>query len=228
MGKKLHYRHHTHCAPCDGVGRESEEPDAWEICHVCGGEGEMKLAQSGLLPFKRICEFCDGRGLSILKPCGTCRGGNSGDGENVDDSSPHRGSRSGKRLRVRGAGGPGRFGGPSGDLYIELEVSEHPFFSRVGADIHFPLPVDMRTATLGGRMEVPTLRGLVRISIPPGTKSGERLRLKGEGVPSGTRGCTGDLYYIVGIEALYRKGERRSCCKVGPNCRQSATRHRRN
>ena len=198
--KELHYRHHTHCASCDGLGRESEAPEAWEVCHVCGGSGEMKLSQSGLLPFKRICEFCEGRGFSILKPCRTCHGLGTAEMERTLIVQIPPGVESGKRLRVRGAGAPGRFGGASGDLYIELEVASHPFFRRSGSDIEVGLPVDVRTAVLGGQVEVPTLKGVVRITIPPGTQNGDKLRLKGEGVPSGNRGGSGDLYFLVGIE----------------------------
>src|SRR5262249_38446135 len=100
----------------------------------------------------------------------------------------------GGRIRLRGKGAEGRRGPPPGDLYARVRVRPHRFFRREGRDLHLDLPVTMSEATLGARIEVPTLDGRVTLTIPPGTDGGARLRLRGKGVPSPSGGPPGDLY----------------------------------
>jgi DnaJ-class molecular chaperone len=105
----------------------------------------------------------------------------------------------GGRIRLRGKGAEGRGGSPPGDLYARVRVRPHRFFRREGRDLHLDLPVTVAEATLGARVEVPTLDGRVTLTIPPGTDSGARLRLRGKGVPQPSGGPPGDLYVVVQI-----------------------------
>lgn len=106
---------------------------------------------------------------------------------------------SGGRIRIPGRGGEGASGGGAGDLYARIRVRPHPVFRREGRDLHLDLPVTIREATLGAQVPVPTLDGRVTLSVPPGTDSGTKLRLRGKGVPSPSGGTPGDLYACVQI-----------------------------
>jgi len=110
----------------------------------------------------------------------------------------------GTRLRLAGKGGPGMGGGPSGDLYVELRVAPHRVFRREGRDLLLDLPVTVREATLGARVEVPTLDGRATLSIPPGTDSGARLRMRGKGVPGAKGAPAGDM--LVRVEIRVPRG----------------------
>ena len=105
----------------------------------------------------------------------------------------------GGRIRLRGKGGEGLGSGQPGDLYARIRIRPHPFFRREGRDLYLDLPVSVREATLGARVQVPTLEGRVTLTIPPGTDSGSKLRLRGKGVPSPSAGAPGDLYVVVQI-----------------------------
>jgi curved DNA-binding protein len=105
----------------------------------------------------------------------------------------------GGRIRVPGRGGEGLRGGASGDLYAHIRIRPHPVFRREGRDLHLDLPVTVREATLGAKVPVPTLEGRVTLTVPPGTDSGTKLRLRGKGVPSPSGGAPGDLYATVQI-----------------------------
>jgi len=105
----------------------------------------------------------------------------------------------GGRIRLRGKGGEGLGSGGPGDLYARIRIRPHPFFRREGRDLYLDLPVSVREATLGAKVQVPTLDGRVTLTIPPGTDSGSKLRLRGKGVPSPSSGEAGDLYVVVQI-----------------------------
>ena len=120
------------------------------------------------------------------------------DGRILDAKIPP-GTADGQVLRLRGQGGPGLNGGPSGDALIEIHVAPHRFFERVGRDIRFELPVTLAEAVLGGSVEAPTPRGVVRVRIPPGSDSGAELRLRGRGVPAHDGAQAGDLYATLRV-----------------------------
>lgn len=105
----------------------------------------------------------------------------------------------GGRIRVPGRGAEGQQGGAAGDLYAHIRIRPHPFFRREGRDLYIDLPVTLREATLGAKVPVPTLEGRVTLTVPPGTDSGTKLRLRGKGVPSPSGGAPGDLYATVQI-----------------------------
>jgi molecular chaperone DnaJ len=105
----------------------------------------------------------------------------------------------GTRLRVAGEGEPGPNGGPNGDLYVVLEVKEHPFFERRGADLYCTIPISIAQATLGTELSAPGLNGEEKLKIPEGTQGGAVFRVKGKGLPDPHGGGRGDLYYHVRV-----------------------------
>lgn len=110
-----------------------------------------------------------------------------------------RGVADGQKIRLAGQGAPGKNGGGPGDLYIQIHVKPHPLFERHGNDLEVELPVSVREAMLGAKVDLPTLEGHVTLSIPPGSQSGTRLRLKGKGVKPAKGGTPGDLYARLSV-----------------------------
>jgi len=118
------------------------------------------------------------------------------------------GVRDGQRLRLRGQGGPGFGGGPPGDLYLVIRVEEHPYFRREGQDVYIDLPITVTEAALGTTVDVPTVHGRTAVHVPPGTASGMKLRLKGQGVPGATGKTRGDQYCVIRIVPPKRLDDR--------------------
>lgn len=175
------------CPSCAGDGRIARPAVS---CPVCGGAGGRRWAR-GSLVFTKPCEACDGTGRLTSEPCGACSGAGVSPRSEVVTIDLPPGLEAGARISVPGRGHAGARGGPAGDLYVTIEVADHPFFRRAGRDLHLTLPVAVHEAALGARVDVPTLDGPVRLRIPPGTPSGRRLRLRGHGVP-GSSGSSGD------------------------------------
>jgi molecular chaperone DnaJ len=168
------------CSMCAGDGRVARPPVA---CPACGGHGDRRWAR-GHLVFTKPCDACDATGRLTREPCMACRGlGIAARSEVVTVGIPP-GIESGARVAVPGRGHAGARGGPAGDLYVTIEVTDHPFLRRDGRNLHLLLPVAVHEAALGAKVDVPTLDGPVRLRIPPGTPSGQRFRLQGQGVPS--------------------------------------------
>jgi molecular chaperone DnaJ len=186
---------HERCPACDGEGRV---PRPARPCPACGGTGSLRWAR-GHLVFTKPCGACDGGGRIASQPCGACGGVGVHPRSEVVTVAVPPGVESGARIAVPGRGHAGARGGVPGDLYVTIEVAPHRFFGRDGRDLHVTLPVAVHEAVLGARVDVPTLDGPVRLRIPPGTASGQRLRLRGRGVPSpyGTDADAGDLIVEV-------------------------------
>ena len=136
----------------------------------------------------------------ISDPCGTCRGDGRVQREHKINVSIPAGVEEGTRIRYQGEGDAGRFGGPSGDLYIVLSVKPHQFFERDGNDLHCVLPVSFSQAALGAEVEIPTLEGATVLKIPEGTQSGKEFRLRAKGVPYLNERGRGDLIVQVAIQ----------------------------
>jgi molecular chaperone DnaJ len=151
--------------------------------------------------FTKPCDACDATGRLTRESCMACRGLGIAPRSEVVTVIIPPGVDSGARIAVPGRGHAGARGGPAGDLYVTIEVLDHPFFRRDGRDLQLLLPVAVHEAALGARVEVPTLNGSVRLRIPPGTPSGQRFCLQGEGVPSLAGGAddAGDLVVEVQI-----------------------------
>lgn len=182
---------------CDTCGGSGAAPGAGpETCPQCRGRGQLRY-QQGFLTIARTCDRCGGSGRVIRKVCRTCEGGGRVTRDRKITVRIPAGIATGQRLRIVGEGEHGVAGGPPGDLYVVVHVRDHPFFHREGDDLYCELPVSFPTLALGGTVQVPTLDGPVPLTIPAGTQSGERFRLRGKGLPNvGGRG-TGDLYVVV-------------------------------
>jgi molecular chaperone DnaJ len=176
------------CGACGGMG---SVPVAESTCPACRGAGTFRSVR-GHMVFAKPCARCAGTGRQRHAGCGACGGaGAVARSENVQVAVP-AGVADGERLRVAGKGHAGVRGGRPGDLYLTVHVSPHPLFRRDGDDLHLMVPLGIHEAALGARFEIPSFDGPVRLRVPPGTQSGQRLRLRERGVPS-RRGGRGDL-----------------------------------
>jgi len=192
------------CRQCDGRGERPATGGA--VCSDCGGRGHR--AQPGL-PFAIPCRRCNGRGRIAGPPCKGCGGSGRSRGEESVKVRVPVGIRNGSTVRVAGKGDAGTAGGPSGDLYLSIRVKDHPLFRREGNDLVCELPIGIADAALGGTAEVPTLEGKTTIQIPAGTRSAQRMRLAGKGVPAAKGRPAGDLYALIQIHPP-KKLDRRS------------------
>lgn len=191
--KKLTITRLDTCATCQGTGAVGSA----QTCTTCHGSGTIQQA-AGKMKFNVPCTRCGGTG-KIRKVCPTCSGeGRLRHTETIDVRIP-AGVASGSRVRVPGKGNVGTMGAPAGDLYLHVEVKPHAFFERRGNDLYTKVPVTVSEATLGAKVEVPTIDGRSLVRIPPGTNSGSTLRLKEKGVPSARSGSRGDQYVEIQV-----------------------------
>ncbi|MBA2280698.1 MAG: molecular chaperone DnaJ [Acidimicrobiia bacterium] len=184
------------CATCHGSGaKPGTTPRA---CSVCGGRGVVDDDQ-GFFSFSAPCQACRGQGFMIEEPCPTCRGGGvERKARQVKVRIP-AGVADGQRIRLAGRGGPGRNGGPNGDLYVTVRVADHPLFGRQGSDLTVAVPITFPEAVLGAEVAVPTLDGgPVTIKVPEGTRSGRTFRVRGKGLPR-KGDAHGDLLVTVDV-----------------------------
>ena len=191
--KKLTITRLDGCDTCHGTGAIGSP----QTCPNCHGTGTVEQA-AGKMRFNVPCPRCGGTG-KLRTPCPTCGGeGRVRRTETIDVRIP-AGLASGSRVRVPGKGNAGTMGAPPGDLYLRVEVSPHPFFERRGNDLYTRVPVKASEATLGAKIEVPTIDGRSIVRIPPGTNSGTTLRLREKGAPSARNGSRGDQYVEIQI-----------------------------
>ena len=168
------------CEACNGTG--AKKGTGVQTCHTCGGRGQLAYTQ-GFFSISRTCPDCQGAGQIVKERCPECRGQGRLEREKTIELRIPPGVDTGTRLRVAGEGEPGPNGGPSGDLYVVLEVKEHPFFERRGADLYCTIPLSIAQATLGTELQVPGLNGDEKLKIPEGTQSGSVFRIKGRVSP---------------------------------------------
>jgi molecular chaperone DnaJ len=184
------------CDECSGSGAA---PGGEISCTACQGSGSVRYSE-GFLAISRTCASCRGTGKRIREVCSHCRGdGSLMTKQNVKVKIP-AGISDGSRLRIRNEGEVGLYGGPNGDLYIETHIREHPLFKRQGQDIYFEVPISFVQAALGDEIDIPTLEETAKLTVPPGTQSGQVFRLKDKGVPSLNGRGKGDLYVKVDVE----------------------------
>jgi molecular chaperone DnaJ len=186
------------CATCRGTGAEGgAEP---QTCPTCAGMGKVR-AQQGFFTVERSCPTCNGLGQTIKNPCKICQGAGRIEKEKTLAVDIPAGVETGTRIRLAGEGEAGLRGGPPGDLYIFIELREHPLFQRDGAHLHCRVPVSMTQAALGGEIEVPTIDGgRARVRIPEGSQTGRQMRLRGKGMPQLRSRETGDLLLELVVE----------------------------
>jgi molecular chaperone DnaJ len=193
---KIKLARQEYCEVCNGTGAKAGTGVA--ACQTCGGRGQLAY-QQGFFTITRSCPACQGAGQIIRERCPDCHGQGRLERERTIELRVPPGVDTGTRLRVAGEGEPGPNGGPAGDLYVVLEVKEHPFFERRGADLYCTIPVSVVQAALGTELQVPGLNGEERLKIPEGTQSGAVFRVKGKGMPDPRGGGKGDLYYHVRV-----------------------------
>jgi molecular chaperone DnaJ len=184
------------CSACKGTGAKAGTGVV--ACQTCGGRGQLAY-QQGFFTITRTCPACQGAGQIIKERCAECRGQGRVEKERTIDLRIPPGVDTGTRLRVQGEGEPGPNGGPTGDLYVVLEVKEHPFFERRGADLYCTIPISIAQAALGAELQVPGLGGDEKLKIPEGTESGAVFRVRGQGLADPHGGGKGDLYYHVRV-----------------------------
>jgi molecular chaperone DnaJ len=196
VNTKIRVPRQEFCESCNGTGAKKGTGVA--SCQSCGGRGQL-VYQQGFFTINRTCPACQGAGQIIKERCPDCRGQGRVEREHTIELRIPPGVDTGTRLRVQGEGEPGPNGGPAGDLYVVLEVKDHPFFERRGADLYCTIPLSVAQASLGTELQVPGLNGEERLKIPEGTQSGAVFRVKAKGLPDPHGGGRGDLYYHMRV-----------------------------
>ena len=197
--RNIKFKRHESCPACGGTGAKDGN---MHTCPSCRGTGEVRRAQN--TPFGQVmqvgaCPQCNGKGHSATNPCPTCRGTEKVQKIRQLTVKIPAGVGTGTKLRMPGEGMPGTHGGPSGDLYVVLRVKPHPHFQRKGEDILYDTTINYTQAVLGGKIKVPTMEGEVSLTIPPGTKSGTKLRLRGKGFKKLNRPSRGNQLVKIKI-----------------------------
>ena len=186
------------CEACSGTGSAGGAPPV--TCPTCNGAGRVRASQ-GFFTVERVCASCQGSGEIVRDPCRVCSGRGRVQRTRTLTVTIPAGVEAGNRIRLAGEGEAGERGGPPGDLYIFLDLEDHPVFDRDGPHIHCEVPVSMTVAALGGTTEVPTVEGRrARIDLPPGTQSGNRFRLRGKGMTVLNTRQRGDMLVTVRVE----------------------------
>jgi len=185
------------CETCDGSGAKPGTSPV--TCDTCGGHGQVRR-QQGFFSVQQTCPSCRGTGKKIEQPCSKCRGRGRIQRSKTLAVKVPAGVDNGDRIRLTGEGEAGQNGGPPGDLYVDIRVTNHPIFERDGADLSCAVPIAFVTAALGGTVTVPTLDGEVNLKIPDETQSGKVFRVRGKGVKPIRSHSTGDLYCRVEVE----------------------------
>jgi molecular chaperone DnaJ len=204
------------CGNCHGNGY-IESPGK---CPECNGTGQVTQT-GGRMKFNVTCPRCHGTGKNI-STCPVCHGEGTVSRTEPLEVRIKAGTRDGQRIRIAGKGNAGVHGGPTGDLYVIIRAGEHPVFRRDGDDIYLTVPVTATEAALGGKIEVPTIDGRTQLKIPPGTQSGQKLRLREKGVPSATKdGVRGDEIVEVKVTVPMPRDEKtkellRELAKLNP------------
>lgn len=185
------------CETCAGSG--AKKGTAVKRCETCGGRGQQRF-QQGFFTVARTCPKCGGAGEVVADPCAACTGEGRVHVRRTLQVTIPPGVDRGARLRLTGEGEDGRFGGPSGDLYVVLDVEEHERFRRDGAHVRSDDAIPYVLAVLGGEIEIETLHGKQRLEIPPGTQPGREFRLRGKGVARLDGRSLGDHLSTVAVE----------------------------
>lgn len=197
LSKTIKVKKQAVCKTCDGSG--AKPGSSKKTCTTCNGVGQVRM-QQGFFSVQQTCPTCQGQGQIISDPCQACHGeGRVMETEELKVTIP-AGVDTGNRMRLNGKGEAGVHGGPAGDLYIEIEVEEHPIFARDGSDLYCEVPISFADAALGGDVEVPTLDGRVKLKIPAETQTGRKFRLRGKGVAGVRSNRTGDLFCQILVE----------------------------
>jgi molecular chaperone DnaJ len=186
------------CDTCRGTGAEGgAEPVG---CPTCSGMGKVR-AQQGFFTVERTCPTCNGAGQIVKNPCRSCAGHGRVEKDRSLSVNIPAGVETGTRIRLAGEGEAGARGGPSGDLYIFIEMKDHPIFQRDSVHLFCRVPISFATAALGGEVEVPTIDGgKSRVKVPSGAQTGKQMRLRAKGMPALRGGGSGDMVIELAVE----------------------------
>ncbi|MBQ9940480.1 MAG: molecular chaperone DnaJ [Clostridia bacterium] len=199
--KEISYSRVEKCAECSGSGAAAGTTA--ETCSKCRGTGQMNVRQNtafGMFQTTRTCDNCRGTGKIIKTPCKKCSGtGYEKKNKKLELNFP-AGIDDGQRISARGQGNAGRNGGPAGDLVVEVQLKKHPVFERDGYTVFCQVPITMVEATLGAEIEVPTLDGNIKYTIPEGTQNGKRFTLKNRGIQVVNAARRGDQIIEIEVE----------------------------
>lgn len=195
--KTININTSENCPECNGKGGYDES-----VCPTCHGSGSVTAEQRtlfGAFMTKTTCPTCHGNGRSFKETCKKCRGtGKIKVNKDLEVKIP-AGVNTGNQLRLSGKGEAGVNGGPNGDVYLEFNVKNHPLFERDDNDIYLTLPITVTEAILGCKKDIPTIYGTVTLTIPEGSETNDKQRLKGKGVEDVNTGRKGDMYVVLKI-----------------------------
>ena len=199
--KEVTVERYETCDTCHGNGcAPGTSP---EVCPDCHGTGTVQVRRQtpmGVFATSSPCPKCGGKGRIIHQPCKDCRGSGMMRKKKTIQASIPAGIDNGQTISIRGQGNAGRNGGPAGDLLITITVRPHELFRREGTSVLCEAPITFTQAVLGAELEIPTIDGKVKYTLPEGTQSGTTFRLKGKGIPSINGRGRGDQYVTVYIE----------------------------
>ena len=195
----------TGCEDCDGSGAAPGTSPS--TCPDCNGMGQVRVSQ-GFFSLQQTCPRCRGQGRIVTDPCRSCGGAGRKEKRKTLSVKIPSGVDTGDRIRLTGEGEAGVAGGPPGDLYVQVEVREHPIFVREGRHLYCEVPISFPDAALGGELEVPTLDGRVKLKVPAETQTGKVFRLRGKGVTEVRGGGVGDLLCKVVVETPVKLTDR--------------------
>jgi len=184
------------CDSCHGSGSQDSQKST---CSTCNGSGKIR-SQQGFFAVERPCHACHGEGEIIKNPCKKCHGTGKVNKQRTLSVNIPQGVEDNTRIRLTGEGESGHRGGPSGDLYLFVSVKPHSLFKREGTDLQCKVPIKLSVAALGGEVEVPSIDGKVSLTIPSGTQSGDKFRLKNKGMTKLRSTARGDLFVTVHVE----------------------------
>ena len=189
------------CEECGGSG--AKKGTSPETCQKCGGSGQIRVQQRtafGMMQSTRVCDECRGTGKIVKDPCTNCRGtGYVKITKKIAVSIP-AGIDDGQSLSIPGQGNEGRNGGPAGNLLVLVSVKPHAVFEREGNDVYCEVPITYWEAALGGEIDIPTLEGKEKFTVPEGTQTGTTFTLRGRGIPRVNSSARGNLYITVKVE----------------------------
>lgn len=199
--KEISFKRIQKCPDCSGTG--AAEGSSPKTCSKCQGRGRVRVQQRtpfGMMQTEGECDQCRGSGKIIENPCKNCRGtGYIRTDKNLDVSIP-AGIDDGQRISLRGQGNDGKNGGAAGDLIIYINVGHHKIFERDGFDLYCEIPITFAEAALGAEIDVPTLEGNEKLTIPEGTQTGTVFTMKGKGIQMLSSKGKGSIYVTVVVE----------------------------
>ena len=185
------------CDECKGKGGDKPK-----TCPECGGSGRVTKVQNtmfGAIQTTVTCDECSGTGKTFEHKCTSCKGTGSVWTKKTISVNIPKGVDTGSRVRIKGKGEPGKNGGENGDIYVEFVVREHDIYKRDGNDLYMEVPITIADAALGSDIDVEIPGSVISLTIPEGTQNGDKLRVKGKGVPYISSSKVGDLYIIVNV-----------------------------